>query len=67
MVARLFARLRSLAAYDSERDPRHWRNRLIAYLHGWSFDPDLETYRNRDNFAMDPDGEFPANAVDCLR
>ena len=53
--------------YDCKKTPQSRHNRHVARKNGWRWDPDLATYRNRDNFPMDFDGEFPANPVDCLR
>lgn len=54
-------------AYDPEQKIRSRHNRRVARQNGWRWDAEFETYRNEDNFAMNPDGEFPANPVDCLR
>lgn len=53
--------------YDPAQTPQSRHNRAVARANGWRWDRDLATYRNEDKFAMDPDGEFPANPVDCLR
>lgn len=57
----------NVLTYDPYKTPQSRHNRLVAQQNGWRWDPDYNTYRNQDGFAMNQDGEFPDNAVDCLR